>query len=226
MFVQHIVRDYPCSVRATGSGPADGEEWKPATSGNSIIWDGSSVVKNHGGRLEAYACEFHAMKVLSNHLPVPAPLPTSRPGSLRLPFIDGIGGRDLCDRDQPGALMFQLGAFLRRLRELDPGIMEGALNGAGGVIVHGDFAFYNAIMSQDRESLLAVLDWERAYLGDAITDLAWCEWQLRTAYPHHAWAAHKLFEGYGEAPPVDDRERAVAARLAQLRAEAAHRRGD
>jgi aminoglycoside phosphotransferase (APT) family kinase protein len=82
--------------------------------------------------------------------------------------------------------------------------------------VHGDFAHYNCLFDPKGERLAAVLDWEAAHLGSRVEDLAWCEWQFRSRFPHEAWATLGLFEGYGETPDWELRERAVHARLAEL----------
>src|SRR5437870_11607451 len=119
-------------VGATGSagpGPPEGVAWKPQVSGNAISWNGSAVVKAFGSRAEAYRREHAVLGRLADRLPVPRPLPSSHPGSLHLPYVEGLNGQALADADQPGRLLEQLGAFLRRLQEIDPRDVAGILPG-------------------------------------------------------------------------------------------------
>jgi aminoglycoside phosphotransferase (APT) family kinase protein len=207
--------------RATGEhgapSPPEGRAWKPQVSGNSVSWNGSSVVKRYGANLDGYHRERALLGRLADHLPVPRPLPTSRPGSLHLPYVDGVNGQLLADADQPGRLLEELGTFLRNLHEIDSRTVADILPGDGPVIVHGDYAHYNALMSPDQSRLAAVLDWEVAHLGSRDTDIAWCEWQFRNRYPQHEWALRKLLDAYGDPPDPQARERALAARLEELR---------
>ncbi|MDN5325969.1 MAG: hypothetical protein PWP41_665 [Moorella sp. (in: firmicutes)] len=197
------------------SGPPEGTGWKPNLSGNSIIWDGSSVVKNYGLRLENYYREQAILKRLEQ-LPLPHVLPGSRPGRLKMEYIDGIDGQKAIEAGKAGNVLYEMGRFLRQLHQIDPKSIEGILPGEGSVVVHGDYAYYNCIMDQKGLKLLAVIDWEVAYLGDPITDLAWCEWQFRNRFPQHEWAISKLFDGYGSTPDWHLRQEALKKRLDEL----------
>lgn len=116
-----------------------------------------------------------------------------------------------------GDVLREMGRFLKQLHEVDPLRVADILPGEGAVVSHGDFAHYNCLMAHDGSRLMAVLDWEGAYLGGAVEDLAWCEWQFRNRYPQHEWAVANLFEGYGVEPDWALREQAIAARLEELR---------
>ena len=199
-------------------GPPEGTNWRPPTSGNSISWDGSAVVKSFGDRPDGLARERAVLERLSGRLPVPELWPGGGEDQLRLAYIPGQPGDEAVEANRGAELLYALGAFLRKLHEIDPALLGDVLPGNGTVIVHGDFAPYNAILDQERPVIRAVLDWEAAYIGDPITDLAWCEWQFRMRHPHHGWAVSRLFEGYGSTPSAMEREEAVAKRLKELSA--------
>lgn len=181
------------------------------------------MVKIHRDRI-AYEREISVLMALAGRLPVPKPLEGSGSGTLRLPYVTGINGADLVDGGNPGQLMAELGRFLRTLHEVEVSAFGGVLPGSAGVIVHGDFGHYNAIMAADGSRLAAVLDWEEAHLGDAAEDIGWCEFQLRSRHPQHEWAVRKLLEAYGDPPDADRRERAVRVRMEELSARARRER--
>jgi aminoglycoside phosphotransferase (APT) family kinase protein len=110
-----------------------------------------------------------------------------------------------------------MGRFLKQLHEIEPRTVADILPGDGPVIVHGDYAHYNCLLDRDGAKLLAVVDWEVAYLGDPITDLAWCEMQFRNKFPEQTWALPSLFEAYGRTPDWDLRQEAMIARLEELK---------
>jgi aminoglycoside phosphotransferase (APT) family kinase protein len=198
------------------SAPPEGTAWQPALSGNSVAWDGTAVVKQYGTNLGNYYRELALLTQLQQ-LPVAHVVPGSRPGHLRLGYIDGLNGLDLVEAGYATKLLYAMGHFLRQLHTVDPQRVADVLPGTGTVIVHGDFAPYNCLMDHEGTRLLAVLDWEVAHLGSPVTDLAWCEWQFRTKYPHYSWALSNLFEGYGEEPAWSVRQAALLAWLDDLR---------
>lgn len=197
-------------------GPPEGTDWRPPTSGNSIAWDGSAVVKSYGSRLDGLARERAILERLFNRLPVPELLPGGGEGQLRLAYVPGQPGNEAIETNRGGELLYALGVFLRKLHAVDPAMFRDVLPGNGPVIVHGDFAPYNAILDGERPVIRAVLDWEAAYIGDPVTDLAWCEWQFRMRHPHNTWAVSRLFEGYGTTPGASEREQALAKRIKEL----------
>jgi aminoglycoside phosphotransferase len=199
------------------SRPAAGMRWIPQESGNNVRWDGDAVVKDYGVRADARRREEAVLEFLGGRLPVPALLPGARPHELRMEFVDGFGGDEVSAEGQHAStLLTEMGRFLRRLHDLDPGPLLGLLPGKGSTIVHGDFAPYNVLATEDGV-LVAVLDWEEAHLGDGILDLAWCEWQFKNRHSKQIWAVRRLLDGYGAGPDSVAREEAIAKRLVDLR---------
>ena len=70
---------------------------------------------------------------------------------------------------------------------------------SGAVLVHGDFGPQNMIFDVPTGTVAAVVDWELAQLGEPVTDLAWCEWIVRTHHPRLTAALPHLYDGYGRA---------------------------
>lgn len=210
-------------MSATGArppGPSEGTAWAPATSGNSLTWDGSAVVKSYGMRQASYQREKAVLRYLSATPGIRVPQIVSfddRAAALRLRFEPGIDGAVAIEAGGAGELLSGMGRYLAQLHAIDCSGLSGTLPGAGRILVHGDFAHYNALLSEEPGELPVVLDWEGAFLGDAVLDLAWCEWQLRERYPRHGWAVRHLLEGYGDAPPAEVRQAAVEQRLLELR---------
>nr|WP_199849249.1 phosphotransferase [Streptomyces acidiscabies] len=66
--------------------------------------------------------------------------------------------------------------------------------------VHGDFGPQNLLVTPDGVTAFAVIDWESAYLGTVVEDLAWAEWIIRTHHPHLLLCLDELFVGYGARP--------------------------
>lgn len=197
-------------------GPSEGRAWRPAHSGNSVSWNGSAVVKRYGANVAGFYLEYSLLPRLAP-LPVPTVLDGTRPGELHLAYVDAVPGGAAIEGGNSRKLLRELGRFLRQLHDFNVQSVAEILPGEGEVIVHGDFAHYNCLFDPEEERLAAVLDWETAHLGNRVEDLAWCEWQFRNRYPHEAWAIAGLFEGYGETPDGELRERAVQARIAELR---------
>lgn len=199
-------------------GPAEGTDWRPPASGNAISWDGSAVVKSYRSRPDALVRERAVLERLADRLPVPELVPGAGEDELRLAWVPGQRGDEAVESNRGADLLYALGAFLRKLHQVDPAILGDVLPGSGTVIVHGDYAPYNVLLDREHPEIRAVLDWEAAFIGDPLTDLAWCEWQFRMRHPHHAWALSKLFDGYGATPSPGEREAALAKRLKELSA--------
>ena len=198
------------------SAPAEGTDWRPGVSGNRVFWDGVSVVKRHVDA-SGYDRE-HAVLGELTELPVPRLLTGSRPGALRMSYIDGMNAVEAVDAGRASTLLRAMGQFLCRLHAVDPRRVSGFLRGEGEVVAHGDYGPHNALLDRESDSLIGILDWEGACLGSRALDLAWCEWQFRNRFPAHAYAIAALFEGYGNAPSPALRECALRVRLEQLRA--------
>src|SRR4051794_1951339 len=74
------------------------------------------------------------------------------------------------------------------------------LDGLGIVAVHGDYGVHNLLFDSTGRELAGVVDWESAYRGDMVEDLAWAEWIVRMHYPVAIAALDGLFTGYGAQP--------------------------
>ncbi|MFC5662597.1 phosphotransferase [Kitasatospora misakiensis] len=62
-----------------------------------------------------------------------------------------------------------------------------------------------------------MVDWEFAHLGDAVEDLAWCEWIVRTHHAEHRRELDHFFHAYGgPVPGWPVRRAAILARCAAL----------
>ena len=133
-------------------------------------------------------------------------------------YIDGMSAVEAVEAGRASALLRALGQFLFLLHTVDPRRVAGVLRGEGEVIVHGDYGPHNVLLDRESDSLVGVLDWESAFMGSRVLDLAWCEWQFRNRFPAHVYAIAALFDGYGETPAPSLRESALMARLEQLRA--------
>ena len=81
--------------------------------------------------------------------------------------------------------------------------------------MHGDFGPQNILLDHDLRKVVALLDWERIYLGDPVEDLAWAEWIVRRHLPEAVRHLDALFAGYGDTPPWHGRKRAVLAACRQ-----------
>ena len=200
--------------------PVGGTEWRPATSGNRVAWDGQAVVKSFGARLGAFAREralLGALGTSATSLPLPRLLPTTRFGELRCAFLEGITGTDAIEAGLAPQVLTAMGAFLRQLHALDPTPWADVLRGEGPVLAHGDFAHYNVIVAPDSGALVGVVDWEEARRDSPALDLAWCEAQFLAQFPHLRSATRHLYAAYGAAPDSGQRERSLERRLAELR---------
>jgi len=153
------------------SQPYDGKGWPASHSGNDISWNGSAVIKRYNNKPVSYYRE-HAVLLRLSNLPVPRVLQGSRPGELHLAYIDGVRGVEAIDSGAASNLLRQMGSFLRRLHQIDITSFSDILAGEGSVIVHGDFAHYNCLMSSEDQCLAGMIDWECAHLGGKIEDLA------------------------------------------------------
>jgi aminoglycoside phosphotransferase (APT) family kinase protein len=65
------------------------------------------------------------------------------------------------------------------------------------VIQHGDFGPNNALPQQDGQHIVAIVDWKFSGVGQAITDIAWCEWIVRMHHPHSVAQLPAFFDAYG-----------------------------
>jgi hypothetical protein len=68
----------------------------------------------------------------------------------------------------------------------------------------------------DAGHVAAVLDWEFSGVGEAITDIAWCEWIVRMHHPAAVAELSAFFAAYGAKPPWRLRQDAMARRCRWL----------
>lgn len=200
--------------------PEQGASWQPAISGNRVFRDGEAVVKDFGDRVEAFARE-RALLDRLGALPiatvVPRLLPARRFGELRYAFLEGVSGATAIESGLAREVLRDMGMFLCRLHTLESQGMVDILRGEGPAIVHGDFAHHNIVVNGETGALVGVLDWEEARYGRPALDLAWCEWQFTTRFPHLRSAIKHLYHAYGDGPDPDERDEALRERLTELR---------
>jgi aminoglycoside phosphotransferase len=159
--------------------------------------------------------EYVALTALSGRMPVPAVLEWSD-DALVIGFVEGAHGQDEIEAGHGPEVLSSCGTLLRRLHDLDPALV-GSSHSAG-VICHGDFGPNNVLLDSASYKVTALLDWEFSGVGEAIVDIAWCEWIVRM---HHAPAVDYLpafFDAYGVRPPWPSRHQAMLDRCRWLEA--------
>ena len=62
----------------------------------------------------------------------------------------------------------------------------------------------------------AVLDWEFSTPGDAVVDVAWCEWIVRMHHPAAVTSLSAFHQAYGPVPPWPTRQAAMVSRCLWL----------
>lgn len=163
--------------------------------------------------------ELEMLTTLHERLPVPPVIATRvTTRTLTLGFVAGAHGQDLIDEGHAAEVLRSCGTLLRRLHDLDPVLLGFDEHAEGQVLVHGDFGPNNVLIDPETFAVTALLDWEFAHLGDAIEDLAWCEWIVRTHHPDHVDALADFFDAYGgHLPDWPQRQAAMVARCLELR---------
>ncbi len=151
--------------------------------------------------------ELAALTGLAGRFPVPGVVSTAA-DELTTVEVVGWHGQEALDAGRAEDVLALCGRLRRELSAIDPATVPG-LPGRGRVIVHGDFGPQNLLVTPDADRALALLDWEWAHLGEAVEDLAWTEWIVRTHHPHLVDALPALYKGYGECPEWTDRQRAM-----------------
>ena len=163
--------------------------------GNSIMRRGTTVVKRYNayGRGSCLA----EMAVLSRlaDLPVAHVKSGTRPDALHLEYVDGVLATEVIEAGFASNVLRAMGETLREIQRVPTSRFGAAADWQ--VLVHGDFAPYNVIVSDDGTTIRAIVDWEAACLRHPLTDLAWCEFQFLRLFPRHSYATRHLFEGYG-----------------------------
>jgi hypothetical protein len=200
-------------VTSSVVGPSEGTAWRPCRSGNAVSWDGSAVVKRHASGPSAGLRELSVLARLAD-LPVPRVLPGTRADSLRLKYVPGVSATAAIEAGHGSRVLRTMGEAIRVVQLVDP-LRFGAATPIG-VVVHGDFAPYNVIVAEDGTEVRAIVDWEAAYIGDPLVDLAWCEWQFQRLFPRHRYALPHLFGGFGGSPSRGALDAALATRMSEL----------
>lgn len=186
---------------------------------NSTVGDARTVDKSYQGPDAAlrFARELEMLTALRGRLPVP-PVIAVRASTLTLGFVAGAHGQELIDQGHATQVLAACGRVLRRLHNLEAGLLGLGGHVAGQVLVHGDFGPNNILIDLESFAVSALLDWEFAHVGDPIEDLAWCEWIVRTHHPDHADALADFFDAYGgPVPEWPRRQAAMVARCLELR---------
>lgn len=135
-------------------------------------------------------------------------------GRLRMPFLAGVHGQELIEAGRARAVLRACGQMLAAIHAIDPA--AAGLDGAGGVLVQGDYGPSNVLLDSRGAAVTAVLDWEWAHRGDRAEDLAWCEWIIRMHHPAEVAALPELWAGYGWMPSWPQRQQAMAAQCRAL----------
>jgi aminoglycoside phosphotransferase (APT) family kinase protein len=159
--------------------------------------------------------EYVALTTLSGRMPVPAVLERSD-DALVIEFVEGAHGQDEMEAGQAPEVLSSCGALLRRLHDLDPAVV-GSSHPAG-VICHGDFGPNNVLLDPANYEVTALLDWEFSRVGDAIIDIAWCEWIVRMHHPAAVDHLPAFFDAYGVRPAWPSRHQAMLDRCCWLEA--------
>lgn len=191
---------------------------------NDTTRDGPTVVKHYLGPDAALRREREArvLAALAGRLPVP-PVLGGHGTRLTVGFMPGRHGQDLIAAGLAEPVLAACGRMLRRVHAIDPRLVlpgapsrPGAPARPGAVLVHGDYGPNNALLDPAARQVSALLDWEWAHAGDAVEDLAWCEWIIRMHHPEQAGSLGAFFGAYQDEPPWPDRHQAMLARCREL----------
>jgi aminoglycoside phosphotransferase (APT) family kinase protein len=162
------------------------------------------------------AAELRALTALRGLVPVPEVI-SSEPGVVVTAFVAGAHGQDLIADGRARDVLGGCGEVLRSLHALDPAILEASAAGSD-VVRHGDFGPNNVLFDPATMAVTAVVDWEFSGVGNAIEDIAWCEWIVRMHHPDAVGAMPAFFEAYGSTPSWHERKSAMLARCRWLEA--------
>jgi aminoglycoside phosphotransferase (APT) family kinase protein len=186
---------------------------------NDTRGDGCVVVKRYEGPDAPVrrSRERAMLARLQGLLPVPALLGGAEKGELRMAFVDGVHGQELIEVGRAELVLRACGRTLRRIHDLDVAeIFRDQPHLPAGVLVHGDYGPNNVLVDPGTLAITAVLDWEWAHPGDAVEDVAWCEWIIRMHHGAHVDLLGHFFDAYGLRPSWGQRRAAMLARCQQL----------
>jgi len=161
--------------------------------------------------------EAQCLRRAASVLPVPAVVDEDEErGALRTTWIAGTPGQDVLRSGSPRSVLAATGSLLQQLQRDAASLLAPVLEGAGTVVVHGDFGPQNLLLGTHGE-VVALLDWEFAHMGDALEDLAWAEWIVRMHHADAVDALDALFIAYGMQPRWEARREAMVVHCAKLR---------
>lgn len=180
---------------------------------NHTTRDGSVVTKVYLGPdiARRRTREAAGLRGLAGRIPVPAVL-DSNGGSLRMSFTEGVHGQDLISAGQADRVLRACGQMLRRIHTIDPALAHVEDQSCPpAVLVHGDYGPNNVLLDPVAETVVAILDWEWAHVGDPLEDLAWCEWIVRMHHAENVASLGTFFDAYGITPAWSTRQQAMLA---------------
>jgi Ser/Thr protein kinase RdoA (MazF antagonist) len=184
---------------------------------NDTRADGSTVLKRYQGPEWQHrrGTENAALARLAGVIPVPRVI-SSPPGALRMEFLAGIHGQVLVDAGHAAAVLDACGVMLRQIQAIHVTAVFPNARADAQVLVHGDYGPNNMLFDPATFAIAGVVDWEWAHAGDAIEDLAWCEWIIRMHHPEAVGALQHLFAGYGEQPSWSERQAAALRKCHEM----------
>jgi aminoglycoside phosphotransferase len=159
--------------------------------------------------------ERQALRALEGRYPVPKILDEG-PDSLLLGFLPGGHGQDLVDAGQANEVLNACGLALRALHNIDVSTVFPRSAHRDHVLVHGDFGPNNVLLDAETFEVTAVLDWEFSAPGNAVEDLAWCEWIVRMHHPAAVSSLSAFHRAYGSVPLWPARQAAMVSRCLWL----------
>jgi len=185
---------------------------------NSTTRDGGLVRKTYQGpdALHRAKSERLALRLLAGRIPVPVVVDGGDTTSLTMQFVEGEHGQELIDAGKAEHVLRACGGVLARLHAIDVSTVYPGTHAKGLVIRHGDFGPNNVLLSSETLEITAVLDWEFSGPGQAIEDLAWCEWIVRMHHPDVVAAVGVLYDAYGWEPTWSQRHETMIARCLWL----------
>ena len=161
--------------------------------------------------------EAAALRALVGRLPVPHVLAVDAERlAVTLQHLERSHGHDVIDRAGASVLR-ATGEMARRIHGIVDVDVGTARHGSGGVLLHGDFGPQNLLFGRDDTVVVGVLDWEFVHFGDALEDLMWAEWIVRTHHPEHVGHLGEMYIAYGRCWSWADRQRAMVGRCDDLR---------